>query len=132
EAVTLAFNTDQYNQLQNAGLLATANGPFAPGNVGHLDNSGYLSFNLDQAKAKVAAYKQQTGQDLAFTLSTTNEPITIQGAQLFQQFMKDAGMNVTLANTDQGSLINQAIKGDFQAVGWRNHPGGDPDGQYVW
>jgi peptide/nickel transport system substrate-binding protein len=65
-------------------------------------------------------------------LSTTNEPITIQGAQLFQQFMKDAGMTVTLANTDQSQLINQAIAGDFQAVGWRQHPGGDPDGQYIW
>jgi peptide/nickel transport system substrate-binding protein len=132
DAVTLAFNTDQYNQVQNSGLLEEANGPFAPGNDGYLSNTGKKTFNLESAKAKVAEYKQQTGQDLSFTLSTTNEPITIQGAQLFKQFMTDAGMTVTLANTDQSQLINQAIAGDFQAVGWRNHPGGDPDGQYVW
>jgi peptide/nickel transport system substrate-binding protein len=33
---------------------------------------------------------------------------------------------------DQGQLINSAISGDVQATFWRNHPGGDPDGQYVW
>ena len=33
---------------------------------------------------------------------------------------------------DQSALINAAIGGEFQAVGWRNHPGGDPDTQYVW
>jgi len=29
-------------------------------------------------------------------------------------------------------LINQALGGDFQAVLWRNHPGGDPDTQYIY
>jgi peptide/nickel transport system substrate-binding protein len=131
-AVVSALDSDTYNQTQNAGLLTAANGPFAPGNLGHLDDTGFSKFNLDVAKQKVAAYKAATGQDLAFTLSTTNEPITIQGAQLFQQMMKDAGITVTLANTDQSTLINQAIAGQFQVVGWRNHPGGDPDTQYVW
>lgn len=132
DAVTLAFNTEQYNQVQNNGLLSEAGGPFPPGNSGFLDNTGKQKFNLEAAKAKVAQYKQDTGQDLSFTLSTTDEPVTIQGAQLFQQFMKDAGMTVSLAHTNQPQLINQAIAGEFQAAGWRNHPGGDPDGQYVW
>ena len=29
-------------------------------------------------------------------------------------------------------MIDAAIGGEFQAVGWRNHPGADPDTQYVW
>ena len=33
---------------------------------------------------------------------------------------------------DQSQLINNAIGGSFQAVTWRNHPGADPDTQYVW
>ncbi|MEY2571733.1 MAG: peptide/nickel transport system substrate-binding protein [Acidimicrobiaceae bacterium] len=131
-AVVLAFDNKTYNDTQNAGLLATSNGPFAPGNVGHLDSTGFATFDKAAAQAKVAAYKATTGQDLAFTYSTSNEPITIQGAQLVQQMMKDVGVTVTLANTDQSQLINQAIAGDFQMVGWRNHPGGDPDTQYVW
>ena len=33
---------------------------------------------------------------------------------------------------DQSALIDAAIGGEFQAVTWRNHPGADPDTQYVW
>ena len=49
--------------------------------------------------------------DLTFTLSTTNEPSTIAGAQLYQQMLKDVGIPTQLAQTDQTSLINQAIAG---------------------
>jgi peptide/nickel transport system substrate-binding protein len=41
-------------------------------------------------------------------------------------------MTVHLRSADQGTLINQALGGDFQATLWRNHPGADPDTQYVW
>ena len=33
---------------------------------------------------------------------------------------------------DQSTLINIAIGKEFDAVLWRNHPGADPDTQYVW
>ena len=47
--------------------------------------------------------------------------------------MGDIGVTVNLQPiADQSQLINAAIGGDFQAVTWRNHPGGDPDTQYVW
>lgn len=37
-----------------------------------------------------------------------------------------------LTPADQAALIDQVIAGGFDAVFWRNHPGGDPDGQFVW
>jgi peptide/nickel transport system substrate-binding protein len=132
EAVAYAFDDDKYNQLQNAGILKHANGPFSPDNPGYVADTGYPKFNLDTAKQKVAEYKTATGKDLAFTLTTTNEAVTVRGAQIVQQFMKDAGITVTLSSEDQTSLINDAVGGKIQAFGWRNHPGGDPDGQYLW
>ena len=33
---------------------------------------------------------------------------------------------------DQASLIDRAIAGDFEAMTFRNYPGGDPDQNYVW
>src|SRR5215207_1349717 len=41
-------------------------------------------------------------------------------------------MRVEIVTLDQSTLIDAAISGDYQAINWRNHPGGDPDGQYVW
>jgi peptide/nickel transport system substrate-binding protein len=45
---------------------------------------------------------------------------------------EQAGADVTIRTVDQSTLINEAIAGNFQGAGWRNHPGGDPDTQYVW
>jgi peptide/nickel transport system substrate-binding protein len=46
---------------------------------------------------------------------------------------RQVGINVSLNPVgDQSQLINIAIGNDFQMVSWRNHPGGNPDLQYVW
>ena len=53
-------------------------------------------------------------------------------AQLVKEQASEAGVEVTIRTIDQSGLINEAIAGNFQGAGWRNHPGGDPDTQYVW
>lgn len=132
EAVALAFDREKYNTIQNNGVPTLASGPFAPGNVGYLDNSGFPNFDLNAAKAKVQAYEAATGQKLAFTIKTTTDATTVAGAQLYATMLKDAGIDVSIGQVDQSQLINTAIGSDWQMLGWRNHPGGDPDTQYVW
>jgi len=39
---------------------------------------------------------------------------------------------MNIKQVDEATLINDAIAGKFQASGWRNHPGFDPDTQWVW
>jgi peptide/nickel transport system substrate-binding protein len=131
-AVAFAMDREQINEIRNDGINTIAEGPFAPGNDGFLEDTGFPDFDLDEAKALVAQYESETGQPLEFTLSSTPDPDTLQNAQLAQQMAEAAGMKVTLRQSEQSQLINEAIAGDFQAVLWRNHPGGDPDGQYVW
>jgi peptide/nickel transport system substrate-binding protein len=41
-------------------------------------------------------------------------------------------MTVTLDQIEQGEFITQALIGNFEAFGWRNHGGFDPDTQEVW
>ena len=77
-------------------------------------------------------YEEETGQPLAFTYTTTNAQATIDQAQLIKEQAEAAGMSVEIVTVDQATQINTAISGDFQAIGWRNHPGGDPDPQYIW
>jgi peptide/nickel transport system substrate-binding protein len=132
EAVAFGYDRDTYNQVQGAGIRTNADGPFAPDNVGYVADTRFPHYDKAKAMAKVAQYKSETGQDLSFTMTTVNDAITLAGAQLFQQMMKDVGIPVQLAQTDQTSLINQAIAGQVQLFEWRNHPGGDPDTQYVW
>ena len=86
-----------------------------------------------KAKAKVAQYKQETGKDLQFTYTFSSDPEGVKTAEFLQQLMREIGVKVSLNPIgDQSALINLAIGRGQQSIGWRNHPGGDPDLQYVW
>ena len=39
---------------------------------------------------------------------------------------------MTVKAVDESQGINNVIGKQFQAVGWRNHPGFDPDTEWVW
>jgi peptide/nickel transport system substrate-binding protein len=134
QALAYAFNFDDYNTVRGKGILTRASGPFAPGNVGNLDadQTGFPQYDLDKAKQLVQEYEDETGKPLKFSYSTVQAASTIADAQFLKDQAEKAGMQVDITTIDQSSLIDTAIEGGFQAVGWRNHPGGDPDEQYVW
>jgi peptide/nickel transport system substrate-binding protein len=133
EAVAFGTDREAFNQARNKGILTNASGPFAVGSVGYLEDTGFPTYNADTAKAKVAEYKQKTGKDLAFTLTSSADPETLKSAELIQTMMQAVGIKVDIKSIgDQSQYINQAIGKEYQAILWRNHPGGDPDLQYVW
>src|SRR6185295_13678988 len=41
-------------------------------------------------------------------------------------------IEVSVRNVSQAEQIDESIAGSFQAEAFRNHPGGDPDTQYIW
>lgn len=132
EALARAADFDEVNAILNAGITTQATGPFAPGNIGNLDDTGFPTFDLDEAKRLVEEYETETGQQLSFTYTTTNAQATLDQAQLLKEQAEAAGMSVEIITVDQSTQIDSAISGDFEAIGWRNHPGGDPDQQYNW
>jgi peptide/nickel transport system substrate-binding protein len=133
QAMAYAIDRDQINELRNDGILTNAAGPFAPGNIGYLEDSGYPEYDPAKAQQLVQQYKTETGQDLQFTLTHSADPETTKTAELTAQMAEAAGAKVDLKPIgDQSQLINEAIGKNFQAVLWRNHPGGAPDLQYVW
>jgi peptide/nickel transport system substrate-binding protein len=132
-AITYGLNREAVNKARAHDIPTLAQGPFAPGNVGYLEDAGFPEYNPEKAKSEVAAYKQDTGKDLSFTYTHSADPDTTKTAELQQQIWNQIGIKVSLRPVgDQSQLINIAIGRDFQMVGWRNHPGADPDTQYVW
>jgi len=132
QAWMYAYNFTLYNNLRLHNLNKAASGPFGPGVLGYLPDAGLPKFNLATAKAKVAAYKAQTGDDLSFTLSVPSDAASVASANVVVGMMKQAGITVSLKPEEQSQQINDVIAGSFQAAAWRNHPGFDPDTQYVW
>jgi peptide/nickel transport system substrate-binding protein len=130
-AVWYGGNPAEVNEIRNRGLNTLANGPFPP------DNPAYLADitrerNLKRARELVKEYERKHGEPLVFEYLTNPEPDTVAIAQLVKRQAEQAGAEVTIRTIDQSGLINEAIAGNFQGAGWRNHPGGDPDTQYVW
>jgi peptide/nickel transport system substrate-binding protein len=132
QALAYASDFDEVNNILNAGITTQATGPFAPGNIGNLDDTGFPTFDLARAEELVQEYTEETGQPLSFTYTTTQAEATVAQAQLLKEQAEAAGMSVEIITVDQSTQIDSAISGDFEAIGWRNHPGGDPDEQYVW
>jgi len=132
KAVAYAFDADKYNQLQNAGALTRATGPFQEGQVGYVADTGLPTFDAQKAKDEAAAYQADTGKPLEFTYTTADDASSRKGGSYVQQFGQDVGIKVTLASEPQDTLIVDAVTNKVQGFAWRNHPQGDPDLQYVW
>jgi peptide/nickel transport system substrate-binding protein len=132
KAFATAYNFPLYDRLRLDSLNNQASGPFGPGVLGYVADTGFPKYDLTAAKALVAQYKQTTGQDLKFTLSIPNDAASQQSAAVVQSMMQAAGMTMTLKPEEQSTEISDVIAGSYQAAAWRNHPGFDPDTQWVW
>jgi peptide/nickel transport system substrate-binding protein len=133
QAIAYATDREAFNQARNKGILKNASGPFAPGSKGYLEDTGFPTYDPAKAATALAEYKTKTGKDLQFTLTSSADPETLKSAEFIQTMMQAANIKVDIQTIgDQTQYINQAIGKNYQAILWRNHPGGDPDLQYVW
>lgn len=131
QAMAYAFDHVVQNESRDAGIFTIANGPFSPGSTGYLEDTGFPDFDLEQAQALVEEYEAENGPaEIAY--KTTTDPFNLQTAELYRGFWEAAGLTVTLDQIEQGEFISQALIGNFEAFGWRNHGGFDPDTQEVW
>jgi peptide/nickel transport system substrate-binding protein len=132
KAVALAIDYKTLNHVRAHDVTQIANGPYAPGSEGFIQDSGYPTFNLDQAKAEVTAFKNDTGQDLSFTLGGTTDPESVQTDNFVAEMLKTAGMQVSTYTVEQTQYINKAVARDFEMYGWRNFSGTGGDTLYFW
>ena len=132
-AVAHALDRQFLIDVRGGGVGQIANGPFAEDVTGYVEDSAFPEFDVEKAKEFAAAYEEETGGALSFVYTFVTSESGNLTAQEIQTQMADAGIDMSLKPAgDQATTINAALAGDFQAVGWRNHPGADPDTQYNW
>jgi peptide/nickel transport system substrate-binding protein len=132
EAAALAMNREDYNETLSLGIPELANGPFPPGSLGYVEDTGYGEYDPERAADLVEQYEAETGQPLEVQISSTPVPELRQIVQMIQSDWEEAGMVVTTTTFEQSQLITTAINRGYQAISWRNYPGLDPDNNYVW
>ena len=88
----------------------SANGPFPPGVIGHLDDTGYPDLRPRRAPGpRSTRSRPSTGGPVAIAYKTTNDPFNLTTAELLQQMWQDVGFEVTIDQIPQGEFINQAL-----------------------
>jgi len=132
EAVALAVDREQMRETVYQGVMDLASGPFAPGVAGYLEDAGLPDHDPDRAEELVAQYEQETGEPLAFTMTIVNFPDAQLVAQFVQEQLAEVGIEMSIVVVEQAAEISTALGDEWQALNWRNHPGDDPDTQYVW
>src|SRR5690606_12312403 len=126
-AIAHALQIELANEIQSKGIAEIANGPFAPGSIGYLEDTGMPRGDMEKARELVRQYEEETGEPLRFTITATPEPDTLRSVELAAQMFEDAGMDVSIATLDQSSLISEAIGKNFELMAFRNFPSLDPD-----
>ena len=122
-AAAYAVDVPTLQKLQAPGSTQ-ANGPFPKGSPGYLDNTGYPKFDLDKAKAEYAKCKAALGgNDVEFTMATTNDPAAIEIRDIMANMVSQAGFKVKSANIEQSKYITTVLLGGTQWATWRYYGG---------
>lgn len=136
KALAHALDRERFAEERGAGIVTPANGPFPPGSVGYLADSGYPDFDLEAAATEWESCKTDSGQNpVTFSYNTTNDAFNVESNELVVSMWVEAfgdEINVSIMPIEQGQYIGLALAGVFQAQGWRNHGGVDPTEQWYW
>ena len=131
-AFALALDRDEINKLRNLGRATIADGPFDKGVPGYVADPGFPKHDLPRAKQLVSEVKAAHGGKFDVTFVILPDSENRNEAELLKQQLEKAGINVDIRMVDQTAEISTAISGDYNVLLWRNHPGEDPDTEYVW
>ena len=130
-AMAHALDYDIIKTARNGGIFEVPNGPFQPGSIGHLRDTGFPTYDPDLARELVDDWESENGP-LEISFTTTSDEFNLISAELYEQFWEAAGIDVTLQTIDQSQYIGFALVGNFEAYFWRLHSGFDPDEQLRW
>ena len=137
--LALAFGKDaqEFVKLREAGQTRPANGPFPPGSIGFLEDSGFpIEQDVDRANDEMDQCLSELGTDkITFTFNITNDPFNVESNQLTaSQWKKVFGDKIDTSVTpiEQGQYIGVALVGDYNVFGWRNFAAIDPNELVYW
>ena len=132
-ALALTVDPEDYTEVINRGEFEMAQGPFGPGSPAYLDDTAFPDGqDLEEARALLDEYEAENGPIRTFTYQATPGTLTQETATYIQQQLRKIDLDIELDTVQQDALIDNAIQGNFDIMGFRNYPGGDPDELYVW
>ncbi len=129
-AAAHAIDREQIREVTDLDAVELASGPFAPGEMGYLEDAGYPEYDPDRARELVAEVEGRTGEPFEVTLMTALGAST--SADQVQEMLEEVGIEVNRQRYEASTFIDQALAGAYDLMLVGNHPAGDPDLQEIW
>jgi peptide/nickel transport system substrate-binding protein len=130
-AAAMAINRPQYAKVIDNNVLPVSSGLFVPGSP-YYSKVPYPPYNPAEASRLVKAAQQQNGGPISFSLGATNSPAALRSQQYLLQAFQSVGFQVKPTTVEQNEIINNALAGKYQALGWRQFGAVDPDLNYIF
>ncbi|MGI9606790.1 MAG: ABC transporter substrate-binding protein [Acidimicrobiales bacterium] len=130
-ALAQGVDRDLWKAARSANFFDVANGPFPPGSIGHLEDSGFPAFAPEEAASAIAAYEDANGP-IELVVSISDRPVNLISADLLAQMWGRIGVDVTLSVHPQSELIGLALTAQFDVLLWRSHGSWDPSLEGQW
>ena len=139
-ALAHGYDRDRLALERGGGIVEAANGPFAPGQPGFLEDNGFPEYDPELAVELLTEYiddpersdGKAVGDPISFTFNTTNDPFNVETNQLVASMWNDTFgdlLEATVEPIEQGSYVTLGVMGEYQVQGWRQHGGTDHDTQ---
>ncbi|MFL6712610.1 MAG: ABC transporter substrate-binding protein [Sulfurifustis sp.] len=125
QALRHALDMDNIIGSITRGTSKGAKTPYGAGSFVQCPGVEPLKYDPAKAKALLAEY----GKPVNLKYMVTAEPRGRMNGQIFQQYWKAAGINVTLDEADQTTFVAKSFQRDFEIGGWRIIDLADPDPQ---
>jgi len=140
QALAHGMDRDRVAEERGAGIVQVANGPFSPGQPGFLEDNGYPEFDQAAGLALLEDYVndpersdgKEVGEPISFNFNNTNDPFNVETNQLIVSMWDEAFgdlVDITVTPIEQGVYVSEAVVGNYQVQGWRQHGGADHDTQ---
>lgn len=125
QALDTLIDRDAIIKIVKNDAATPAHQPFPPANFAY--NKADVAPKPDVAKAKELLAKGGKPDGFSFTFKTGTSPDNQRIGEMLQTMFKQAGIDMTIEKLEFGTMLDQAKKGNFEAValGWSGRP--DPD-----
>jgi peptide/nickel transport system substrate-binding protein len=114
QAVVAAIDDQAISDTLFAGRFPPASGPFKPGSPWNRDVV-FQGYDPELARRLADDYEAETGEALSFSLLTTPDSEASALAQLLEQMMTEAGIDMSVDTIDATGLIVRGLTGDYDA-----------------
>jgi peptide/nickel transport system substrate-binding protein len=130
-AVATAIDKQAISDTVYEGIFEPATGPFKPNSPWYTEGDA-PTFDTAEAARLADEYEAETGEPLSFSLNVTPDPNVVRVAELGQQQLAAAGIEMDIKRLDQTQLLLEGLGGQFEATGFILFGAPHLDREYVF